>query len=403
MDAMEPTIPQRTASGRDRFVLFVAAALFVAIVIIESLAPANVVGAYGFVVPILLVATVRNRTLMVMTLLVCVLATYVGLLRPTKPGRFVSAVINRTVVAGVLMAVAYFAMTREERKAREEEARTALAAQTDNLLQANAQLEKLKDALNRSVRLAAAGQLAAEVAHEVGTPLHSIAWHVQSLKEEPELSSDMKRRLQIIDEEINRVVKNVKDLLSLTRQRKPTRSPLSVEELVQSVAALMEPSFKRKGIGFRVHVGAETSTVWGDTEQLQQVLMNLLTNAMAATSAGQEVTVIAGQRPVTSEEAEARQRTGERPIEAMVTLIVRDTGSGMPEEHLRRAFEPFFTTKASGDGTGLGLYLSREIVTAHGGTLDIQSEVGIGTTICVTLPNYAGMPSSAPTEVADGR
>jgi signal transduction histidine kinase len=400
---MESAIPQRPARSRDHLVLFIAGALFVVIVVIESLAPANVVGAYGFVVPILLVATVRKRKLMVFTLLACVLATYVGLLRPTKPGRFVSAVINRTVVAGVLVAVAYFAMTREERKAREEEARAALAAQTETLLQANMQLEKLKDALNRSVRLAAAGQLAAEVAHEVGTPLHSIAWHVQSLAEEPQLTMDMKRRLHIIDQEINRVVKNVKNLLSLTRQRKPSRSPLAVEELVQSVAALMEPSFRRKGIQFRVHVGAEASTVWGDVEQLQQVLMNLLTNALAATSSGQEVQIIAAQRPVSSEEAEARRRTGERPIETMVTLIVQDTGSGMPEEHLRRAFEPFFTTKASGDGTGLGLYLSREIVTAHGGTLDIQSEVGKGTTVRVTLPNYVAVPTPVSAEAAHER
>jgi signal transduction histidine kinase len=396
---MESAIPQRPVRSRDHLVQFIAGMLFVGIVVIESLAPANVVGAYGFVVPILLVATLRKRSLMVFTLLACVLATYVGLLRPTKPGRFVSAVINRTVVVGVLVGVAYFAMTREERKAREEEARAALAAQTDTLLQANIQLEKLKDALNRSARLAAAGQLAAEVAHEVGTPLHSIAWHVQSLAEESQLTPDMKRRLQIIDQEINRVVKNVKNLLSLTRQRKPTRSPLAVDELVQSVAALMEPLFRRKGIGFQVHVGEDASTVWGDAEQLQQVLMNLLANALAATPPGQGVQIIGAQRPVSGQEAEARQRTGERAVETMVTLVVQDTGAGMPEEHLRRTFEPFFTTKASGDGTGLGLYISREIVTAHGGTLDIQSEVGKGTTVRVTLPNYV----SAPTEAAHER
>src|SRR5690606_7314224 len=134
------------------------------------------VGAYGFVLPILLIATARNRRLMLVTVAICVLATYVSLLRPTKPGRFVSAVLNRTVVAGVLTAVAYFARTREERKAREEAARSELALQTENLLRVNAQLAEVKDKLNRSERLAAVGQLVASLAHEVGTPLHSISW-----------------------------------------------------------------------------------------------------------------------------------------------------------------------------------------------------------------------------------
>ena len=399
---MELLNPPAAASSRERLALLGASALFLLIVVVESFAPANVVGAYGFVVPILVVATARKRRLMILTVLLCVIATYIGLLRPTKPGRFVSAVINRTVVAGVLIAVSYFAMTREERKAREEEARAALALQTENLLQANAQLEKLKDALNRSVRLAAAGQLAAEVGHEVGTPLHSIAWHVQSLAEEPGVSPDMKRRLLIVDLEINRVVTSIKDLMSLTRQRQPTRAQLSVEDLVRSVAALMEPSFARKGIAFRVEVGPEASTVWGDAEQLQQVLMNLLTNAMAATSAGQEVVITAGRRQATPDEIEARRRTGERPLDAMVTLAVHDTGCGIPEDHLRRAFEPFFTTKAVGDGTGLGLYLSREIVTAHGGELEIHSHVGKGTTVRVTLPNYAGNREPVSAEVQSG-
>ena len=91
---------------RDHLVLAVAAACFLIILIIEQFAPANVVGAYGYVLPILLVAILRNRTLMLVTVLACVLATYSGLLQPTKPGRFQAAVINRSVVVGVLLLVA---------------------------------------------------------------------------------------------------------------------------------------------------------------------------------------------------------------------------------------------------------------------------------------------------------
>lgn len=363
------------------FVLGVAAALFVAIVMFESAAPANVVAAYGFVLPILLVAIVRSRWLMVLTVALCIAATYSGLLRPHKPGRFVAAVINRSVVAGVLVGVAYFAITREERKAREEEARA-------DLLRANAALVEVKDALNRSERLAALGLLASSVAHEVGTPLHSIAWQVQSLAEDPHVTADMRKTIDVIDTELNRVVRIIKDKLSLTRQPKRAYAPLRLDELTQSVVTLMKPSFIGKAVLLKADLGGEASPVWGDLEQLRQVLVNLLTNALAATKAGDEVVVVMGRRAATLTELEERRRAGQALAETMITLTVRDTGCGMPEETVAKAFEPFFTTKAVGDGTGLGLFLSREIVASHGGSLSIDSAVGKGTMIVIALPTY---------------
>lgn len=396
--------PFRRADGSSRisWVLVLSVALVVVIVVMEMVTPANVVIAYGFVLPILLIATARNRRLMYLTLALCIVATYIGILRPTKPGRFQSAVINRTVVVGVLIAVAYFAMTREERKAREEAARAELALQSEKLLRANAQLVEMKDALNRSARLAAAGQLAASVAHEVGTPLHSIAWHVQALGEEASMTPEMQKRIAIIDSEINRVVRSIKELLSSTRQRKPNPARLPMDRLVQSVSALMEPSFVGKGVSLKVEVGGDAPMVRGDTEQLQQVLMNLMTNALAATNAGQEVRVTVGTRAVTTDEVEEQRLAGEPALSTLVTVTVRDTGCGMPEEHQKRAFEPFFTTKAIGDGTGLGLFLSREIVAAHGGSLSIESEVGKGTTVVISLPSYAGDGAEARVRVGDG-
>ena len=377
---------------KNRLVLSIAAALFLGIVVMETFIPANVVGAYGFVLPILLVATVRNRKLMYLTVALCIIATYIGLLRPTKPGRFVSAVINRTVVACVLGIVAYVSMTGEERKAREEAARAALALQTENLLRANAQLVDIKDKLNRSERLAAVGQLVASVAHEVGTPLHSIAWHVQALAEEPGVTPEMKKRIEIIDEQINRVVQIIQDLLSSTRQRKPEPTWLPVERLVRPVAALMEPAFHAKGVALRVELGPDPPQVWADADKLQQVLVNLLTNALTATPSDGEVRVTVGIRPASTDEADAGVRAGRPPVERMVTVTVSDTGCGMPKEHLQRAFEPFFTTKALGRGTGLGLFLSREAVAAHGGCLTIDSEEGKGTTVVIALPGLQERP-----------
>ena len=379
---------------RNWLVLSVAGACFLTIVIVEKFAPANVVGAYGYVLPILLVAILRNRTLMLVTVLACVIATYAGLLQPTKPGRFQSAVINRTVVVGVLLIVAYFGMSWEERKAREEAARAALARQTENLLRANAQLVDVKDQLNRSERLAAVGQLVASVAHEVGTPLHSIAWHVQALAEEPTVTPDMKRRIDVIDGQLTRVVRIIQDLLSSTRQRKPDPTWLPVDRVVSPVAALMEPAFQAKGVALRVELGDTVPLVWADPEKLHQVLVNLLANAIAATSEGGAVTISAGSRPATPEEIEIGLRVGNATFTTMVTIAVSDTGSGMPEEDLQKAFTPFFTTKAIGKGTGLGLFISRETVQAHGGTLTLDSQVGKGTTVVISLPGQSSTAAS---------
>ena len=370
----------------NRIVLAIAGAVFLAIVALEMAAPANIVGAYGFVLPILLVATVRSRVLMLVTVVACVVATYLGLMQPTKPGRFQAAVINRSLVAGVLLVVAYIGMTWEERKAREEAARAALAQETENLLKANTQLVDAKDQLNRSERLAAVGQLVASVAHEVGTPLHSIAWHVQALAEEPGVTPEMKKRVTIIDEQLTRVVRIIQDLLSSTRPRQPEPAWLPVEQVISPASVLMEPAFHAKGIAVSVEIPAGLPRVWADAEKIHQVLVNLLANALAATPPHGAVRVVLGARAASSDELDHGRRVAEGMSPVVITVAVRDTGCGMPEANVQKAFEPFFTTKAVGKGTGLGLFLSRETVLAHGGSLSLESELGRGTTVTVTLP-----------------
>ena len=380
---------------RNRLVLIIASVCFLIIFIIEELAPANVIIAFAYVLPILLVATLRSRTLMLVTVLVCVAGTYSGLLQPTKPGRFQAAVINRSVVAGVLLLVAYLGMSWEERKAREEEARAALARQTENLLKANAQLVEAKDQLNRSERLAAVGQLVASVAHEVGTPLHSIAWHVQALAEEPALTPEMKKQVTVIDEQLTRVVRIIQDLLSSTRPRQPQPSWLPVEQVLSPAAVLMEPAFHAKEISFSMEIPANLPLVWADGEKMHQVLVNVLANALAATPARGTVTISVEARGAMPDELERGRRVADGMSPLVVMILVRDTGCGMPETDAQKAFEPFFTTKAVGKGTGLGLFLSRETVVAHGGSLSLGSEIGRGTTVTITLPGFQALPEQA--------
>jgi signal transduction histidine kinase len=371
---------------QNRIVLAIAGAVFLAIVVLEMAAPANVVGAYGFVVPILLVATVRSRSLMLVTVVACIVATYMGLMQPTKPGRFQSAVINRSVVAGVLLVVAYIGMTWEERKTREAAARAALARETENLLKANTQLVDAKDQLNRSERLAAVGQLVASVAHEIGTPLHSIAWHVQALAEEPGVTPEMKKRVTVIDEQLTRVVRIIQDLLSSTRQRQPEPAWLPVDKVINPAVVLMEPAFHAKEITMTVEIPGDLPLVWADAEKMHQVMVNVFANALAATPAHGAVSVCVGTHAASPEELDRARRVADAVSPLVVTVAVQDTGCGMPEADVQKAFEPFFTTKAVGKGTGLGLFLSRETVLAHGGSLVLESETGRGTTVTVTLP-----------------
>jgi two-component system, NtrC family, sensor kinase len=154
---------------------------------------------------------------------------------------------------------------------------------------------------------------------------------------------------------------------------------------------LMKPSFIGKAVLLKTDIGTEASPVLGDVEHLQQVLVNLLTNALAATKAGDEVVIVMGRRAATLTELDERHRAGHALAETMVTLTVRDTGCGMPKDTVVKAFEPFFTTKAVGDGTGLGLFLSREIVASHGGSLTIDSVVGKGTMVVIALPNHVAV------------
>jgi signal transduction histidine kinase len=371
---------------QNRIVLAVAGTVFLAIVALEMAAPANVVGAYGFVLPILLVATLRSRSLMIVTVLACIVATYMGLMQPTKPGRLQSAVINRSVVAGVLLIVAYIGMTWEERKTREAEARAALARETENLLKANTQLVDAKDQLNRSERLAAVGQLVASVAHEIGTPLHSIAWHVQALAEEPGVTPEMKKRVTVIDEQLTRVVRIIQDLLSSTRQRQPDPVWLPVDQIISPAAVLMEPAFHAKEITLTVEIPGDLPLVWADAEKMHQVLVNVLANALAATPSLGAVTISAGARATLPDELDRGRRVTDAMSPLVVAIEVQDTGCGMPEADIQKAFEPFFTTKAVGTGTGLGLFLSRETILAHGGSLSLKSETGRGTTVTVTVP-----------------
>jgi signal transduction histidine kinase len=154
----------------------------------------------------------------------------------------------------------------------------------------------------------------------------------------------------------------------------------------------MEPAFHAKGVALTTDLAIGLPLVWADAEKLHQVLVNLLTNALAATPQQGAVVVHVGARAATAEELEGGQRLAQHMSPMVVTVAVRDTGIGMPASDVQNAFQPFFTTKEVGKGTGLGLFLSRETVHAHGGTLSLVSEPGKGTTVTIILPAKVAVP-----------
>jgi signal transduction histidine kinase len=216
----------------------------------------------------------------------------------------------------------------------------------------------------------------AEVAHEVGTPLHSVAGHLELLRKDLAargLSDESARRLGIIESQLRRVTEIITRLLDVTRRTPGEPGPVDLERLARDTVELVRPGLARAGVtlGFRAEPGA--ARVLGRPDQLQQVILNLLTNAIDATAGG-------GQIEVTTR---ARQ-TGE------VEFAVRDTGQGIAPAVRSQIFEPFFSTKEAGRGTGLGLFITAEIVREHRGRIEVDSAEGGGSTFRVTLPAVNG-------------
>ena len=248
-----------------------------------------------------------------------------------------------------------------------------LAEKNRELAQANERLWRAQLEIGRSGRLAALGQMAATIAHELGTPLNSVLGYTQLLRRES-WPAEHGEKLAIIESQIQRMIETIRSVLDRTRDRDLRRAPVALAPLVTEALALISTRIAGRELSVRNEAPAELPPVPGDGVALRQVLLNLLTNAIDATEPPGSITVSAALLPVNG-------RPG-RHLE----LVVRDSGHGMSAEELRRAFEPFYTTKAPGRGTGLGLAIVDHIVRAHGGQVLVESAPGEGTTMRVRLP-----------------
>jgi PAS domain S-box-containing protein len=231
-------------------------------------------------------------------------------------------------------------------------------------------------ALERSARqaekLAALGTLAAGLAHELNNPIGIISSRIEIMLLDAEaepLPPAVMEDLRVLHRHAQRVTRIGQGLLSFARRSPGVRGPVDLNHLVEETLLLMERQVGKSGIALRRALTPDLPAVWGDENELQQVMVNLLTNARDALVHGGEIAV----------------RTVRAPGEAgAVRLVVSDTGPGIPPDVLPRIFDPFFTTKSG--GTGLGLSISYGIVREHKGTVDVQSKPGEGTTFVLTFP-----------------
>jgi two-component system NtrC family sensor kinase len=261
---------------------------------------------------------------------------------------------------------------------------------THDLSEKNLALGQLNRLLNdmrlenaSKVRLATLGQLAAQLAHEIGTPLSSVSGHVQLALRERDLPAALRDRLDVSAREIERISKIVRDYLDSTRPLEPERQPTALPRLLDEVVEVVAGGAPDKRARITTQVEPDLGELITDPGLLRQIVMNLVSNALDAVDGDGAVEV-------------AARSAGED-----VLITVRDTGHGIAPDDLRRIFEPFYTTKGRGKGTGLGLAICRQLTAALGGGISVESTTGEGSTFAVRLPR-GGPPVVAQSGISGG-
>lgn len=242
--------------------------------------------------------------------------------------------------------------------------------------------QALKEAAQRALvsadKLAAVGQLAATFAHEVGSPLQVLIGHIDTLRTDQRLPEPAQVRLEKVSKQLRRMTSMVGDLLGLVRREIRAREPQDVGAIVSEVVDLFELEAERQQIALRLERDPDLPLVEASGAGLQQVMFNLINNAFQAIEGPGEVQVKVGLGNIPAL-ADGRER-------AAVRIEVQDSGCGIPQDLLSKVTDPFFSTRRAERGTGLGLAVVRTIIAEHGGSLDIHSDEGRGTTVRIELP-----------------
>ncbi|MBM2836700.1 MAG: Histidine kinase [candidate division NC10 bacterium] len=252
------------------------------------------------------------------------------------------------------------------------------------------ELKQSQQLLVRQEKLASLGRLAAGLAHELNNPLSSVAGFAEALQRrvgsdgvtQPSGLAEFQEYVTTIQQEVARAAAIVRRLLDFARQREPAFDLVDISTVVANAVSFVQRQASLANQRVVVDSFPERSQVYADAQMLQQVFLNLLTNALDAIEGGGEVRIEARRR---------REEGGRRLRQHWLDVVVSDTGSGISPEDLPKVFDPFFTTKEVGKGTGLGLAVCQSIVEQHQGSIEVHSDgLGEGTVVTVSLPLAEG-------------
>jgi signal transduction histidine kinase len=230
------------------------------------------------------------------------------------------------------------------------------------------QLKHLNEQLIRTEKLAAMGTLSAGVAHEVNNPLASISSLIQMMESQDDLDSETKEKLKLIRNQIHRISQVTKDMMDFARVRPAAKSEVDINEIIESSLRLasFDKSFQKLTI--EQSLDKSIPRVFIDSDQFQQVFLNLFLNARDAMPNGGKLSIQTKQN------------------EQYVEIEIKDSGVGIDQKDIKKIFDPFYTTKSTGQGTGLGLAVCYGIITAHDGQIEVSTKVDGGTLFSIFIP-----------------
>jgi signal transduction histidine kinase len=230
---------------------------------------------------------------------------------------------------------------------------------------------RLEEQIQLAGRLAAVGELAAGVAHELNNPIAAIQGFAQLLKGRKNLDATINRDLETIYKESQRASKITQNLLAFARKHEPEKSFISLNEALEKTLELRAHQMEVNNIELVVELAPDLPKTMGDFHQMQQVFMNIINNA---------------EQAMVEAHGKGQLVVQTRRVGRMIQMTFTDNGPGISEENLEKVFDPFFTTKEVGKGTGLGLSICYGLVQAHGGRIYAKSKLGEGTTFVVEIP-----------------
>jgi two-component system, NtrC family, sensor kinase len=240
------------------------------------------------------------------------------------------------------------------------------------------ELQQVQDQLVHAGKMAALGELAAGVAHEINNPLTAILTFSSLMLKKTDESHPWKKDLETIVQQTSRCRNIVKGLLDFARQRKLDKRPSDISALLEKTLTLLEKQAPFQNIMIVKEFGKEMPPVFIDGDQIQQVFMNIVLNAADAMA-----------------EKGGTLRITTASKDGMVEISFADSGRGIAKENIPKLFDPFFTTKQTGKGTGLGLAISYGIIRSHNGEIKVESQLEKGSTFCIRLPISAESPKKA--------